>query len=256
MAFAVSDFQDLLKLLDEHPEWQAELRRKILDDEFLRLPEYVRQNSADIRELTARTTELQATTAQLQANTARLQANTAELQANTARLDAAIARLTDEQAKTAELLRRNIIRTDTALGAALETRYRMHPGGHLGHLVRKAHAVDPDDLPLFSDADDDGRITEAEALAVRQLDLIVQGVQGRGSTQRDVLLAVEVSNVIDARDIGRVAARAATLRAVGYAYAIPVVVGAYINDDNRAVAKGLDVEVRIERLDTDPIPDM
>ncbi|HKS91064.1 MAG TPA: hypothetical protein VJQ83_03975 [Tepidiformaceae bacterium] len=53
MAFAVSDFHDLLKLLDEHPEWQAELRRKILDDEFLRLPEYVRQNSADIQELKA-----------------------------------------------------------------------------------------------------------------------------------------------------------------------------------------------------------
>ncbi|HKS91063.1 MAG TPA: hypothetical protein VJQ83_03970 [Tepidiformaceae bacterium] len=177
-------------------------------------------------------------------------------QAATSRLDAALARLTEEQAKTAALLRRNIIGADTPLVATLEMRYRMHPGGHLSHLVRKARAVDPDDLPLFSDADDNGRITESEALAVRQLDLIVQGVQGRGTAQRDVLLAVEVSNVIDARDIGRAAARAATLRTVGYEHAIPVVVGAYINDENRTVAKGLDVEVRIERLDTDPIPDI
>lgn len=47
MAFTVSDFQDLMRLLREHPEWKAELRQQILDEEFLRLPEYVRQNSAD-----------------------------------------------------------------------------------------------------------------------------------------------------------------------------------------------------------------
>ena len=48
MAFAVEDFADLLRLLDEHPEWREDLRRRVLDDEFLRLPEYVRQNSLDI----------------------------------------------------------------------------------------------------------------------------------------------------------------------------------------------------------------
>ncbi|HXU25501.1 MAG TPA: hypothetical protein VN697_15875, partial [Tepidiformaceae bacterium] len=53
MAFTVSDYADLIKLLREHPEWRAELRREILDDEFLRLPDYVKQTSSDIRALQA-----------------------------------------------------------------------------------------------------------------------------------------------------------------------------------------------------------
>ncbi len=42
MAFTVTDFTDLIDLLNRHPKWRAELRRQILDEEFLKLPEYVR----------------------------------------------------------------------------------------------------------------------------------------------------------------------------------------------------------------------
>lgn len=42
MAFIVADFKDFMQLLNEHPEWRSELRRQILDEEFLKLPEYVR----------------------------------------------------------------------------------------------------------------------------------------------------------------------------------------------------------------------
>jgi len=38
MAFTVTDFADLIQLLNAHPEWRAELRRQILDEEFLKLP--------------------------------------------------------------------------------------------------------------------------------------------------------------------------------------------------------------------------
>jgi hypothetical protein len=43
VAFTVGDFQDLVRLLREHPEWQAELRRQILSKEGLRLPALVGQ---------------------------------------------------------------------------------------------------------------------------------------------------------------------------------------------------------------------
>jgi hypothetical protein len=39
MAFTVSDYSDLIKLLREHPEWREELRREILDDERRKRPE-------------------------------------------------------------------------------------------------------------------------------------------------------------------------------------------------------------------------
>lgn len=42
MAFSVGDYRDLLQLLRDHPEWRAELRREILDEQFLLLPALVR----------------------------------------------------------------------------------------------------------------------------------------------------------------------------------------------------------------------
>jgi hypothetical protein len=42
MAFTVEEFRDLLRILEERPEWRAELRRLVLTDELLTLPELVR----------------------------------------------------------------------------------------------------------------------------------------------------------------------------------------------------------------------
>jgi hypothetical protein len=38
MAFTVEDFPDLLRVLAEHPEWRAELRRHVLSEELVALP--------------------------------------------------------------------------------------------------------------------------------------------------------------------------------------------------------------------------
>jgi len=51
MAFTVNDFPDLLRLLAEHPQWQVELRNLILHDEFLALPQVVRELAEAQREL-------------------------------------------------------------------------------------------------------------------------------------------------------------------------------------------------------------
>lgn len=41
MPFTVADFHDLARLLYEHPEWRAEVRRLVLTDEILELPALV-----------------------------------------------------------------------------------------------------------------------------------------------------------------------------------------------------------------------
>jgi ferritin-like metal-binding protein YciE len=43
MAFTVRDFRDLVELLEQHPEWRAELRRLVLTEELLALPQVVRE---------------------------------------------------------------------------------------------------------------------------------------------------------------------------------------------------------------------
>ncbi len=58
MAFTVQDFNDLVRLLDEHPQWQAELRRVLLADDFLALPQIVRDLAEAQRRTEARVEEL------------------------------------------------------------------------------------------------------------------------------------------------------------------------------------------------------
>ncbi len=43
MPFTVEDFRDLLRLLEQHPEWRTELRRWVLSEELLRLPQLVQE---------------------------------------------------------------------------------------------------------------------------------------------------------------------------------------------------------------------
>lgn len=39
MAFDVKEYLDMVRLLTEHPEWKAELRRLLLTQELLKLPD-------------------------------------------------------------------------------------------------------------------------------------------------------------------------------------------------------------------------
>ncbi len=52
MAFQVSDFNDLIALLQAHPEWQSQLRNILLSDDFLALPNIVRQLGERMDQLT------------------------------------------------------------------------------------------------------------------------------------------------------------------------------------------------------------
>jgi len=42
MAFTIKEFRDLIRLLEAHPEWRTELRRLVLTEELLALPEIMR----------------------------------------------------------------------------------------------------------------------------------------------------------------------------------------------------------------------
>src|SRR5262249_10829285 len=52
MAFTVNDFQDLLRLLRQHPEWRDQLRDVLLGDELLGLPATVARLVAALEQLT------------------------------------------------------------------------------------------------------------------------------------------------------------------------------------------------------------
>jgi len=53
MAFTVQDLDDLLLLLEKHPEWKERLRQALLTEELLRLPQAVRELIVAVEKLTA-----------------------------------------------------------------------------------------------------------------------------------------------------------------------------------------------------------
>ncbi|MCS7221267.1 MAG: hypothetical protein RML36_08120 [Anaerolineae bacterium] len=92
MPFTVADFHDLARLLYEHPEWRAEIRRLVLTDEVLELPALIRQL---VEEHRAFAEEQRALAEAQRLSEARL-----------ARVEAAIERLVEEQRALAEAQRR------------------------------------------------------------------------------------------------------------------------------------------------------
>ncbi|MBM3144139.1 MAG: hypothetical protein FJ010_04045 [Chloroflexi bacterium] len=53
MAFTASNFHSLVELVYKHPEWRAELRRLVLTEEILTLPQVVKELAEAQRELAA-----------------------------------------------------------------------------------------------------------------------------------------------------------------------------------------------------------
>ena len=76
MPFTVEEFRDLVRILEEKPEWRAELRRLILTEELLSLPEQVAALRAEterrFQEMAAEISRLSAAVAKLDAAVARL----------------------------------------------------------------------------------------------------------------------------------------------------------------------------------------
>jgi len=65
MPFALRDFQDLVRLLREHPDWREELRALLLTQELLTPPGLVRELAETVAHLADRMDQLTQTVAQL-----------------------------------------------------------------------------------------------------------------------------------------------------------------------------------------------
>lgn len=51
MVFEVNDYHQLVDLLRKHPEWREELRRLLLSEELLTMPQLMRQIEQTIAEI-------------------------------------------------------------------------------------------------------------------------------------------------------------------------------------------------------------
>jgi hypothetical protein len=195
MPLTADEFHDLIRLIEAHPEWRADLRRLVLTDELLALPQQV---GALTREVTTLATTQQHLAEQMTALTVQVTA-----------LARSVQTLTDA--------------VGNLKGRSLEAGYRTKGPAYFGRLIRRPHVLTSDELvTLLEDAREHGVFSDAEIQELYDADLVVRGRRAIDGTE--VYLVVEVSWGVGPYDVERAARRAALLARIGVAV-IPVVAG-------------------------------
>ena len=214
----ITDFHDVVRLLEQHPEWRAELRRLVLTEELLALPDQI----AELTKQVTRLTEAQARTEEWQAQIEGRQART---EARLDSLTGVVKRLNDD--------------VGTLKGKGLETHYRLHGSPFFGSLLRRPHVLSSEELSDILDPSmDQGSLSSDEALEVRRADLVVRGT--RRKDRALVYLVVEVSWTIDLEDVERAAHRSVHLAKTGLSV-LPVVAGETVRPEAADRAQKLKV---------------
>jgi len=230
----VEDFNDLVRLLEEHPEWRAELRRLVLPDELLTLPQVVRE----LAEAQVRTeTRLQALIERqdrVEERLGRLETTVDALVQSQQRTQEMVDALVQSQQRTQDQLHSLTDRVDALVqsqqriqdtlggmkGRLLELTYHEKAGAYFGPLLRRLRVVDPHTLEDTLEAG----LMAGEFRDVLRLDLLISGRPRHQPDVPEIWLAVEVSSVVDQGDVDRAARRASLLRRAGYR-AVPAAAG-------------------------------
>ncbi len=260
MSFDVTDFRDFLQVLDNHPEWQRDLRRVVLTEDLLALPESMRRlerlhaermaeldqrlmdltaaqdrNTAHLVELDRHLAELDRHMAELDRHMAELDRHMAELDQHMAELDHHMAQLDLTVAKLADGQAHTDSRVNKLIGQVLEDRFVRRAGSYLGQYgYRRVRVLSPDDwLDAVDDAVEQGRMSRADREGLLRADAIVRA-QSAGTA---VHLVVEVSSLVDRHDVERAQDRARALAiALGLDAVQPCVAGHAFTETVEALA--------------------
>lgn len=208
MAFTVEDFHDLVRLLEEHPEWRAQLRPLILGEEILEIPSRMDRVEAALAQITIR----------LDALTAAQQENARQIAILIERMDKIDGRMGNIE------------------GGFLEMRYQRFLPLWFADWLRKPREAGDEEFDQLQVAREAGAITDEDSAAVRNLDLLVRGYDRQEPGNPLTLLAVEVSQTVNIDDVDRASHRAEILRRAGFR-ARGFVGGYRITEEARRVAE-------------------
>ncbi|MBI3245673.1 MAG: hypothetical protein HYZ50_04095 [Deltaproteobacteria bacterium] len=274
MPFAVEDFHDLIRLLEERPEWQADLRRLVLTNELLSMPEQLAALRAEMEQSFRRMAAAQTRTDERLAELVIAQTRTDEhlatlvtrvegltvAQTRTderlAALTVRVGELTESQARTGAQLTvlsqrmedlteqvGKLTRTVRILsddvgelkGRNLEADYRTKGQAYFSRVVRRPHVLSSDEIvALVEDACERQALSDLQALEIYDADVIVRGK--RRTDGAEVYLVVEVSWGVGSYDVERAVERAALFARTG-ATTIPVVAGKKITPPAACLAQ-------------------
>ena len=228
----INSFDDILKAMEQDPALREAMRRHILTEELLQLPAQVTRLETSVAQLQdgqsrleTRMDGLETRMDGLEAGQSRLEAGQEELKG---RMDTMAGRLgdiigSDYEARSLRVAPRRLqrlgIRNATLILAARQTPLR-------------------DILPVLEQAITDGRISEAEAEDLDNLDLAFAGQDPSGET---INAAIETSITISPEDIRRAVRRAEILERATTVPSLPAVIGENISPEEQAEAEDMGV---------------
>ncbi len=192
MGFSVQDFHDLIRLLEAHPEWRAELRRLVLTEELLELPQLFRELAAKVAALV----EAQARTEEQVARLAETQARTEDqlrrLEEGVTQVEGALTRLAEAQARTEE----RVGRLEEAVARLDERVTRLEEA-----MVRLAEAQARTEERVGRLEEAVARLAEAQARTGEQ----VAGLEERTSRLEEAVARLAEAQARTEEQVGRLA---------------------------------------------------
>lgn len=199
----------MLKVLDA---FQRDMREQLAvrREDFEKLESTVYALGVAQRQSEVRLTRLEAIIVELAEAQKRTEQRVEELAEAQKRTELVVQILAERQQVMGDQLGRTI-------GRQLESYYRDRAHAYFGRALRKTRVVSLQDL----EEEFESRLDDREWEDVSLLDLVVRGQAAQHPQRPDVLLAFEISAVIDRGDVERSLRRSALLRKTGF----PVVSG-------------------------------
>ena len=231
----INDITDLVRVLQDHPEWKNTVRGLIIGEELAQLPQRVTRLDQTLADF------IEATNRNFETVHARLDSIDARMDRMDARLDSMDTRMDRMDG-----------RMDNGFGMNYELKVGKNAhsiaGQHLGirrvRLLRGNHdGVNETFADSVEDALDEGKIDRRQANELLSSDLIFAG--RNEDTGEQVYVAAELSITIGGDDITRAADRASILRSIVDRPVIPAVIGASIDDARVELASAQRVSVAI-----------
>jgi len=259
--YRIETFEDILKALKEQPQWREELRRLVLTDELLALPQrFERFVEEDFRPLRARVDKMEGDGEVLKQDVTVLKQDVAVLKQDVAVLKEDVAVLKQDVAVLKEdvaVLKQDVavLKQDVAVlkqdvkrlkddvaelkGESFERRVRERAPSYFGRLIKGCKTLSFQELDQVLEAAlEKGIISQDEKDDALNVDVVVTGLS-RSEEGVNILVVCEVSIKADRQDVERAFQRASILRKAFGISSIPTIIA-------KSVTKG--ARVRGEEL--------
>ena len=232
--------EDFLKVLRERPDVREAVRREILTEEILALPQTVAEIATMVRELVRVQAEHTARTESLETDVKGLKADMVEVKADVKGLKADVS---DLQTKVGGLMGSDLERRIlTLLPPLLSQRLGLRRTRTIHH-PNLTPSLESAFIASIESAADKTRITDSDEERLRVTDLILHA--RRKDDGAEVWIAVEASGTIGQDDVDRASQSAGALQAAFEEDAVAVVVGYRIREEDRERAEADGVTVLV-----------